>query len=199
MSYGKPQFNKRGATVHYHDERSLNVELFSHAEDGCKGGIEVFWEESGVVPVDAIGAVKVPFAFFWKCKRCKATFFLPGFRELIEHQVAASLALSFGRLSKRHIRFLRLHFDKTQEEMAAFLGIQGASNYAKFENPNVPNEMGPRVQAMLKLNCLGWLKVPGEDISRHANMMNYRRNQLAVPDLSSLKLEDIKTKLNLAA
>ena len=101
----------------------------AHSTKNCKGAFTVAITSNFPFPVDNIGPVMLPFVPTIHCMDCGAAFVVPGFRNFIEGQIARQLVCVSAMLNKRQVRFLRLFFDRTQDQVAQAIGLHGGRHY----------------------------------------------------------------------
>lgn len=111
----------------------------AHSEDGCKGKFAILVSHQVPFPIDALGVQVLPIVPFIACPVCKAAYVPQGFREFVDRALSASLVLNPNRLKPEQIRFLRLAFDLTQEEVARGLDMT-RSHYNRTESTSDTGE-----------------------------------------------------------
>lgn len=69
----------------------------------------------------------------------------------VEELIASKLVLSKGLLDKKQLKFLRQHFDLSQEKLSELLGIGDRFYMSKLESRNSDLQMPADVQFKLKV------------------------------------------------
>jgi DNA-binding XRE family transcriptional regulator len=152
----------------------------AHRDLECKGQFKLEIIHNPLVPVGALGPLRVPAVLMAVCKKCGSAYLVPGFRHSLELAIATQLVLSHEMLSKSQIKFLRQHFDLTQEELALKIGIPDRHTFSKMESESSPRTMSLETQIIMKLlfaNMLGikdsaklYSLIEGRDDSRVASI-----------------------------
>ena len=81
----------------------------------------------------ALGIIMLPVMPVVACATCQSAYMVPGFEHFVELKIAYKLVVSPNILSPKEIRFLRLCFDITQQDVANFIQCE-RSYYAKCES-----------------------------------------------------------------
>ena len=115
----------------------MNFELSdydtAHAKDGCKGKFDLKIVENAAHNLNALGIIMLPVMPVVACPTCQSAYMVPGFEHFVELKIAYKLVVSPNILSPKEIRFLRLCFDITQQDVANFIQCE-RSYYAKCES-----------------------------------------------------------------
>jgi len=159
--------------VHIHLKDYANA----HKDVGCKGKWKIAFQFNTPFSVDALGFVQVPILPFVACESCKSAYIAPGFEEFLEKRIATQLVLNTGLLNKDQIRFLRLAFDLTQDDLAKTLGFADRHYYAKMEAKKSQQSMSPDKQVRLKLYYAKLLGI--QDIDQIYEMVQPDENKNA--------------------
>lgn len=141
---------KSGRNVQVHIDLADYNDL--HLSDNCRGAFRPSFVGGSYLDSSVLGPIQVPVIPMIRCENCGASFITPGFEEWIEGQIADHLVRHNGLLSKQQLRFLRQHFDLTQDQVARLLGIADRHEVAKMESPKNPRQMDPDKQLRLKLH-----------------------------------------------
>lgn len=118
----------------------INFEDFAHHSPDCTGSVEIFAQTNVPYSFDGLGMINVPFMFFVGCKKCKSAYVPESTLNTIERLIAGALIASRKSLSKGQLKFLRLSFDKIQQEIADELDMTRAT-YSKYENEKNPENV----------------------------------------------------------
>ena len=87
----------------------------------------------------------------------------PGFEDFAEHAIAFQLITTQKLLLPKEVRFLRLVFDLTQQDVADFLECQ-RTYYSKCESEKNPNSLSSEKLKLLKLFYAERLGVDNPDV-----------------------------------
>ena len=93
-----------------------------------------------------------------ECNKCGAVQYIPEFTDFLDHIIANNLVTSKGLLNKKQIKFLRQHFDLTQEELGKFLNTD-KYEISKMESLKSTRVMQPEKQVIMKLKFAKLLKI----------------------------------------
>lgn len=148
------------------DDRDLPM---MHSKPGCKGEFTSIRETDAIVTFDAIGPQLVPHIPLIHCRKCGATYDYPTFREWLEQAIAIALVSSTKHLTKQQIKFLRLHFDKSQEEMAELVGVTDRHEYSKIESLKTDKMLSADKQVRLKILCAEMLGIKDSKVIYSVN------------------------------
>jgi hypothetical protein len=153
--------NADGKTVHtIRTDFEVNLDDYIHSEDECTGKFNLVKVKKVPVVLNSIGPIVLNDVPMLVCSKCESTFFLPEFEDFIAGIVAFKLITSHKLLNKKQIRFLRIHFEKTQAEVARIVLASDATHYSKMENPTFPGVvMSPSRQIFLKIYYAKQLKI----------------------------------------
>ncbi len=168
----------------------------AHKDLDCKGKFKLEVVNNPLLPVGALGPIRVPAVLMAVCKDCKTAFLVPGFRESLELMIATQLALSKEMLSKPQIKFLRQHFDLTQEALALKIGIPDRHTFSKMESITSPRTMSLETQVIMKLL---FAKILGIKEAEKLYSLVENRDDNAVAEIDSSALpseEDVKKLLD---
>jgi hypothetical protein len=124
---------------------------YHHRLVDCDGGWGVLVQENVPFPLNGLGTALLPMAAFVACPKCKAAFLLPGFQDLIERSIATELVLNERILTPKELRFLRLTFDLTQQEVIDEIEADSVSYYSKCETGKPGHALSVDKQVRLKL------------------------------------------------
>lgn len=122
----------------------------AHSDLNCKGKWQFNVCRNIPYNVDVLGIVQVPLVPFIACPECKASYLMPGFEELLDKTLAFQLIANKKILTPNQIRFLRIAFDLTQQDVSDFLEIQ-RTYYSKTESTKGNVALSPDKQVRLKL------------------------------------------------
>jgi len=122
----------------------------AHADSDCKGQWGFLTQENVPYNFDSLGIVMLPRAVYVACSSCSATYFVPGFEQFCEMNIAWELIMNRRLLSQQEVRFLRLVFDLTQKDIADFLKTH-RTYYAKMESRDSGVALSLSDQVRLKL------------------------------------------------
>ena len=122
-----------------------------HINPSCKGIWGILHSTNVPYPIDGLGTVLLPFAPFIACKECQAAYLLPGFLEFIENTIACSLVINDKLLAPNQIRFLRLKFGLTQQQVVDAIDANSVSYYSKCETGKPEVALGADKMVRLKL------------------------------------------------
>lgn len=131
----------------------------AHLEEGCTGAFEYREIKDGILTLDAIGPVRLPFVPMAVCEKCHAAYEVNGFRAFVEGAIANSLVTSSAKLNKKQIRFLRLFLDMTQGEFAELIGVANRFEISKMESESSERELDADKQKILKIQCMRRLEI----------------------------------------
>jgi DNA-binding XRE family transcriptional regulator len=152
-----------GKTQEYRFNFKINVREFDgmHRDEACKGEwkITITSGPARRFTLDALGPVPVPLIPLVTCHECHTSYEVPKFREFVEEIIARHLVTSKEALTKKQIRFLRLFFNQTQEELASHIGVADRHEMAKMESEKSERTLGADRQVRLKLHCAKLLKL----------------------------------------
>lgn len=120
-----------------------------HVKNDCDGTWGVMHSTNVPYPIDALGTVLLPIVPFIACPKCEAAYLMPGFLELVQKTIASHLVVSDKVLSAKEIRFLRLTFGLTQQDVVDAIDMESTSYYSKCETGKEP--FGSDKQVRIKL------------------------------------------------
>jgi DNA-binding XRE family transcriptional regulator len=178
----------------------INLDEYTNAHKDleCKGKFKLEVVSNVLLPVGALGPIRIPAVLMAICKTCESAYLVPGFREFLEVMIATQLVLSKDMLSKTQIKFLRQHFDLTQEELAHKIGIPDRHTFSKMESDSSPRTMSLETQIIMKVLFAKMLGI--QDIEKvYALVENRDDSAVAEIDPSSLPSVDEVKKLLKAA
>jgi DNA-binding transcriptional regulator YiaG len=135
----------------------------AHQGRDCDGRWVPTFELNEFFPAGALGPIKVSCVPYIKCNKCKATFLAPGFQDFIEEVIASRLVLSKALLDKKQLKFLRQHFDLSQDRLSELLGVGDRFYMSKFESGNSAHQMPADVQFKLKVVYAKMLGIDSTD------------------------------------
>jgi transcriptional regulator with XRE-family HTH domain len=164
-----------------------------HIEPGCTGSFELMENTNVPMPLDGLGTVLLPRAIFVGCPTCKAAYIPEAFQEAVEIQIALKLVSNNAPLSPRHMRFLRLAFNVTQDEIAKVLDVS-RGYYCKAEKGRLP--LSKNIQILLKLYFASEhlrMKVPMAEAYRTLQIME--QNEPKEPTLTDAEVPLAKRKI----
>ena len=145
--------------IEYKSKFSLKEFSDMHADLNCKGHFNITLTSNQRFTIDSLGPVLLPWIPMVTCHTCHTSYELPKFRVFIEHLIAHHLVTTKALLAKKQIKFLRLFFDKTQEEFALNIGVATKSDMSKFESEESGRTLDADRQIRLKLYCAKLLKI----------------------------------------
>ncbi|MBT3982146.1 MAG: hypothetical protein HOE90_12380 [Bacteriovoracaceae bacterium] len=134
-----------------------------HTDLNCDGRFELIFIKDYIYTGSNLGPVKLGVAPTVSCKKCEAEYLAPGFSNWLEREIAKRLILSKGLLSKNQIKFLRLDFDFSQEELGHRIGLR-KEQISKMENSKYDDHMSADKQFRLKFHLAKLLKL--DDMSK---------------------------------
>ena len=147
--------------------KNFNLDEFrnAHASNECGGKFVLQIVAPGDFTGSALGVVRVPWIPYVACQKCKASYLAPGFQEFIEAVIARALVFGSGMLTKPQLKFLRQHFDHTQEDFAKLAEISDRHEMSKFESEHFTTKtLSKESQVLLRLKLARLL---GEKDSEH--------------------------------
>lgn len=135
---------------------SIKINLSSynrthHLKPKCTGEFSVVLLENYIYTESVLGPIKLELAPAILCKKCGAEYLAPTFPKWLEREISKRIILSRGLLSKKQIKFLRLDFNFTQEELGKSLGLR-KEQVAKMESESYQDHMSPDKQFRLKFH-----------------------------------------------
>lgn len=134
-----------------------------HMQDECSGKFEILLAKNFVYTESVLGPIQLDLAPVIVCKKCEAEFLSPKFPEWVDREIAKKLIMSKGNLNKKQIKFLRLDFNFTQEELGKRIGLR-KEQIAKMENSKYSESMSADKQFRLKFHLAKILRV--DDLSK---------------------------------
>lgn len=190
--------NKVKIEVNLSGHVSLEEYADAHKNLDCKGKFKFEVVNNPHFPIGALGPIRVPAVLMVMCKECETAFLVPGFRESLEMMIATQLVLSKEMLSKPQIKFLRQHFDLTQQELASKIGIPDRHTFSKMESTTSPRTMSLETQIIMKLLFAKMLGIKDAE-KLYSLVENRDDNSVAKIDSSALPSEEDLKKLLKAA
>lgn len=161
-----------------------------HRDRNCHGKFQLTFTTNRRFTIDSLGAVAVPIIPLVTCHECQTSFEPPMFREFIETEIAKHLVTSRGMLSKKQIKFLRLFFDRTQEDFAKSIGVANKHDMSKIESEKSERSLHADGQVRLKLYCARLLQIrDAEQLYAIADVED--RKVDIPPSIFPLKKEDL--------
>jgi DNA-binding XRE family transcriptional regulator len=152
-----------GKTQEYRFKFHINMRDFDgmHRDEDCKGTwmVTVTSGPARRFTLDALGPVPVPLIPLVTCHHCKTSYEIPKFRDFVEEIIARHLITSKEALTKKQIRFLRMYFNLTQEQLAHHIGVADRHEMAKMESEKSERNLGADRQVRLKLHGAKLLKI----------------------------------------
>ncbi len=147
---------------------SVKIKLSSYEDShqlakACTGRFNFVLLKDYIYTESVLGPVKLEVAPAILCKKCRAEFLAPQFSQWLEREISKKLILSNGILTKKQIKFLRLDFGFTQEELGERIGLR-KEQLAKMESASYPDHMSPDKQFRLKFHLAKILGI--EDLSK---------------------------------
>ena len=143
----------------------INLKKFedAHLDSDCKGQFEFGCAINGFYDGTALGPIIVPCLPMVECNKCGAVQYIPEFNYFLEQIIADKLVSSRGILSKRQIKFLRQHFDLTQEELGNLLNTD-KHEISKMESLRSTRVMQPEKQIVMKIKFAKLLKIKRAEV-----------------------------------
>lgn len=163
---------------------------YHHKKAKCDGVWGVLYSQHVPYPIDGLDTVLLPVLPFVACPKCEAAYMLPGFLELIEMTIASHLVVSDKVLTAKEIRFLRLAFSLTQQEVIDAIDMESKSYYSKCETGKEP--LGSDKQVRLKLLYATRLGINHAEDYHRLSLTSSRRE--TVTENHVLNLKDILSK-----
>ncbi|MBF0441906.1 MAG: hypothetical protein HQK54_08390 [Oligoflexales bacterium] len=172
-----------------------------HINQKCTGTWGILHSTNIPYPIDGLGTVLLPFAPFVACKECHAAYMVPGYLDLVENTIACSLIISDKILTPNQIRFLRLKFALTQQQVVDSIDAESVAYYSKCETGKPGFALSADKQVRLKLFYATELKINRAEDYHKINMTSSRRedesSSCSVIDLKKLIHEEEIKKITL--
>lgn len=108
--------------------------------------------KNSVMNSSTLGPIQMPLIPMLVCSDCGAAFVMPGFEAWVEEMLARGFVAQNGVLSKKQLRFLRQHFELTQEQVATLTGVPDRHEISKMESSTSDRTMDLDKQLRLKLH-----------------------------------------------
>ena len=137
-------------TIQVESQFSYDDYQNAHTDFSCSGSWSIKVCHHTPFNVDGLGIIQVPLIPFIVCSTCQASYVMPGFEEFLDKTLVFQLIANKKILASNQIRFLRLAFDLTQEDVAQFLKIE-RTYYSKTESLKGTVTLSPDKQVRLKL------------------------------------------------
>lgn len=144
MSTGKKKMNEVAVEISLSD---YNKKHHVHAD--CTGSFKVGIVLDSVYSGSALGPVRISAMPVIFCKECEVEYMPPKFADWLDGAIAINLIKSNKMLSKKQIKFLRLNFDLTQDELGEKLDLS-KSDLAKMESEKFERHMSADKQFRMK-------------------------------------------------
>ena len=151
--------------------------IHHHQDPSCDGTWGLLVQNNVPFPLSGLGAVLLPTACFVACPKCKAAFFLPGFQGLVEHILATNLVVNERILAPKEIKFLRLMFGLTQQEVIDEIEMESVSYYSKCETGKTGFAFSPDKQVRLKLLYATKLGISSAEDYHRISLTSGKREQ----------------------
>ena len=139
----------------------IKLEEYSqlHSKRNCGGKFAMILKTDDLLALGDLGIVKVPFVPYVACNKCEAAFIAPEFQPGLEEHIAKQLVVSPNLLTKPQLRFLRVFFGLTQEDVANRIGVTDRHYYQKLESKKSELHMTEYMQLRLKIGYAELLKI----------------------------------------
>ncbi|CAM6000260.1 unnamed protein product [Sphagnum balticum] len=137
-----------------------------------------------------LGIVKVPFVPYVACDKCGAAFIAPEFQPGLEEHIAKQLVVSPNLLTKPQIRFLRVFFGLTQDDIAKQVGATDRHHYQKMESRKSEIHMSELMQLRLKIGYAEMLKITDAKVLYELNRRGMRTRSEIEQRLKELRNEE---------
>jgi len=186
---------KSGSKVVKLKKQTVNLADFDgmHRDRNCRGKFQLTFTTKKRFTIDTLGAVAIPVIPLVTCHECHTSYEPPMFREFIETEIAKHLVTSRGMLSKKQIKFLRLFFDRTQEDFAKSIGVANKHDMSKIESEKSERSLHADGQVRLKLYCARLLQIKdAEQLYAIADVEDAKVD--IPPTIFPLKEEDLPIK-----
>jgi hypothetical protein len=190
--------SKKNKTIKTSLSGTLNQQDFAchHIDQSCKGKWGILHSFNSPYPLDCLGAVILPMVPMIACPVCKAAYMLPGFLEFVEKSIATTLIVSDRILLSNEIRFLRVTFDLTQQEVVDAIDAESVSYYSKCETGKPGIALASDKQVRLKVFYATKLGINRAEDYHRINLTSTRRESQDDESPINSKLQIIIKKGN---
>jgi hypothetical protein len=165
-----------------------------HLTPDCNGTWGILHSLNAPYPIDGLGMAVVPMIPMIACPKCKAAYMLPGFLGFMEKSIAVQLIVSDRILMPSEIRFLRLTFDLTQQQVVDAIDAESVAYYSKCETGKPGFALSADKQVRLKVNYAAKLGIDRAEDYLKINLTSARRDSVdkvsPVVDLQTIIAND---------
>lgn len=177
---------------------TLNHEDFAchHNDQSCKGKWGILHSINSPYPLDCLGTVILPMVPMIACPACKAAYMLPGFLDFVEKSIATTLIVSDRILLPNEMRFLRITFDLTQQEVVDAIDAESVSYYSKCETGKPGVALASDKQVRLKVFYATKLGINRAEDYHRINLTSTRRDSQDTDNPINTRLQSIIKKGN---
>lgn len=151
--------------------------VYHHQTPDCGGTWGILVQQNVPFPMSGLGTVMLPMAAFVTCPQCKAAYTLPGFQDLVEHVIATNLVVTERILAPKEIKFLRLMFGLTQQQVVEGIESESVSYYSKCETGKPGFALSPDKQVRLKLIYATKLGISATEDYHRISLTSAKREQ----------------------
>lgn len=195
MSSGKKKTIKTSLTGTFKQENYS----CHHVTSDCDGAWGILHSLDAPYPIDGLGTALIPMVPMIACPKCKAAYMLPGFLDFIEKSIAAQLIVSDRILLHNEVRFLRLSFGLTQQEVVDAIDAESVPYYSKCETGKAGFALSADKLVRLKLFYATKLGINRVEAYHKINLTSARRNSVdkvsPVIDLQSVFANEPRARL----
>jgi hypothetical protein len=149
---------------------------YHHLAPDCDGTWGLLHSFNTPYPMDGLGMVVMPMLSTIACSKCKAAYMLPGFLDFVEKSIAAELIVSDRILLPNEIRFLRLTFDLTQQQVVDAIDAESVAYYSKCETGKAGFALSADKQVRLKVYYATRLGIDRAEDYLKINLTSARRD-----------------------
>lgn len=173
-------------------QRILKEYEDAHVDMNCKGKFEFKEIHNTRFSVGALGPIQAAVLPMIVCESCESAYTFPGFEELVSQVIAKRLILSPEILTKKQIRFLRQHFNLSQESLAKKIGIPDKYTLSKYESESSIRHMEANTQLRMKICYAKMLDI--KEAAKIYELVEIDENKIADIDSSCFEEANIQRK-----